>query len=140
MAGYCELRGMHDDSWTDFDVDIMISDYEEEGNVVDGEAAGRSKLAAWMIRDPKGAFIGHKITFLRKGSSVEKFDALWDWIKTHSVDDYIYIRAAENQSTIEYAAYYTSFKRKLDYVQDGVNYWGSITVNFIPIKPTITPS
>ena len=139
MAGYCELRGANDTKWTDFDATVMIGAYEETLEVLDGEAAGRSKLRGRMIRDPIGVFIGHKITFLRNGS-VEDFDALWEWLKVHSVEDSIWIRAADNQTSIEYEAYYTSASRQLESAQNGVNYWGSITVNFIPMDPQIVPS
>ena len=117
----------------------MITDYEETVNVLDGEAAGRSKLRGRMIRDPIGAFLGHKITFQRDGS-VESFDALWSWLLAHSVEDSVYIRAADNQKTIEQEVYYTSFGRKLEKGEDEVNYWGAITVNFIPMDPHVTPT
>lgn len=139
MAGYCQVRGINDISWTDFDVNVMIMDYEEHVDVLDGEAAGRSKIRGKMIRDPMGAFLGHKIVFQRY-LSVEEFDALWDWLFAHSVDDYIWLRAADGQSTIDQKVYYTSFSRKLESVQNGVNYWNDISANFIPIDPALTPS
>lgn len=140
MAGYCELKGMNDLSFTDFDCKVLIVDYEETVNVLDGEAAGRSKLRGRMIRDPLGAFIGHKITFLRDGSE-ESFDSLWDWLKAHCVEDYVYLRAADGQTIIDHKVYYTSFGRKIESVDDnGVRHWGSISVNFIPIEPDIVPS
>ena len=135
---YCELKAAGDQTYTAFDAKVSISDYEETFNVVDGEAAGRSKMRGHMIRDPLGCFIGHKISFFR-GDSVEGFDALWDWLKIHSVDDSVWIRAADGQTAIEYEAYYTSGGRKLESVHNGVNYWGPITVNFIPIDPQIEP-
>lgn len=138
MAGYCQVRGINDTSWTDFDVDVMIMDYEENMNVVDGEAAGRTKLTGSMIRDPLGTFLGHKITFQRYRSP-EAFDALWTWFFAHSMDDYIWLRAADGQTTIDQKVYYTSLTRNLEKAKDGVNYWNSISGNFIAIDPALTP-
>ena len=143
MPGYCDLRGTNETEWTSFDVDVMLMDYEETINVLDGEAAGRSKLRGRMIRDPIGAFLGHKVVFARSGmdsAAVAAFDNLWNWLKQHSVDDSVYIRAADGQDSIEYEAYYTNLNRKLEYVEDGVRFWNNITVNFIPIDPTVVPT
>lgn len=138
---YCELMGKGDEDYIAFDAKVSISDYEENFNVLDGDNAGRNKNGH-LIRDVIGSYFGHKITFYRSGMSdaaVQGFDELWDWLKRHSVDDSINIRAADGQTTIEYEAYYTSGSRKLESVQNGVNYWNEITVNFIPIDPTVTP-
>lgn len=110
--------------------------------MVDGDNAGRSLGNARMIRDVMGTFFGHKITFYRSGMSddaVAAFDNLWNWLKRHSVDDSIFIRAADGQTTIAYEAYYTSGARKLKSVQNGVNYWDELSINFIPMKPQLTP-
>lgn len=139
---YCELKAHGDAAYTAFDVTVSISDYEENFTVVDGDNAGRSLANARMIRDVKGTFFGHKITFYRSGMSadaVTAFDALWDWLKAHSVDDSIFIRAADGQTAVEYEAYYTSGARKLKSVQDGMNYWDELSVNFIPMEPQLTP-
>ena len=138
---YLELKGQDDSAYTAFDAIVSISDYEENFNVLDGSAAGRS-LNGHLIRDPIGAYFGHKVTFKRSGMSaaaVANFDALWTWLKEHSVDDSVWIRAADNQTSITYEAYYTSATRKLESVQDGVNYWGEIAINFIPIDPQLRP-
>lgn len=135
---YCELKGAGEKEYTSFDAIVSISDYEEYLEVLDGDNAGRSVLNGRMIRDVLGAYIGHKITFYR-GKSVEDFDRLWDWLKEHSVDDSIMIRAADDQTVMEYEAYYTSATRRLETSMDGVNYWGSISMNFIPMEPQIYP-
>ena len=70
-----------------FDVDVAISDLEESFNVLDGPNAGRA-MNGGMIRDIIGTYIGHKITFFN-GKSNKDFDALWDYLVAHSVDDYV---------------------------------------------------
>ena len=139
MAGFCELKSRSDFNYIDFDAKVMVSDYEESVDALDGENVGRGKLRGRMIRDVLGAFIGHKVTFQRDGS-VEEFDRLWDWLKVHIVDDSIWIRAADGQGTIEYEAYYTVSEIELEKVEGGVRYYKAITVNFIPIDPQLIPA
>ena len=122
-----------------FDVDVAISDYEESFDVLDGENAERSVLTGRMIRDSIGTYIGHKVTFFN-GKSNEAFDALWDYLVKHSVDDSVMLEAADGQRTIAYEAYYTHGQRKLKKVEDGVNYWDELEVNFIPMDAQVKPS
>lgn len=129
---YCKINGIS------FDATVAISAIEENFNVLDGDNAGRSKLNGHMIRDIIGTYIGHKITFFN-GKNDTSFDALWDYLKAHSVDDSVALEAADDQSSISYDAYYTSGTRKLRTVADGTNYWDEIEVNFIPIDPQVTP-
>jgi len=129
---YCKINGIS------FDATVAISAIEENFNTLDGDNAGRSKLNGHMIRDIIGTYIGHKITFFN-GKSNTGFDALWDYLKAHSVDDSVSLEAADGQSSLSYEAYYTSGTRKIRTVADGVNYWDEIEVNFIPIDPQVTP-
>lgn len=121
-----------------FDATVAISDYEETFNVLDGPNAGRSTGTGRMIRDVLGTYIGHKITFFNSGNN-EAFDALWEYLKIHSVDDSVTLEAADGQTTISYQAYYTSGSRSLPRVHNGVNYWDKLEVSFVPIAPQITP-
>lgn len=128
---YCKINGQA------FDVTVAISDLEENFNVLDGEEAGRP-LSGSMIRDIIGTYIGHKITFFN-GKSDTDFDALWDYLIAHSVDDHVALEAADGQSSISYDAYYTSGSRKIRTVADGVNHWDEIEINFIAMDPQVTP-
>ena len=122
---------------TVWDVDVGIAEYEENFNILDGENAGRVKANARMIRDIYGTFLGHKITFFRRGNNVAEFDALWDYLKQPR--ESIQLEAADGQTTISYEAYYTSGSRKLQKVENGVNYWDQLQINFIPMEAQITP-
>lgn len=119
-----------------FDATVAISDIEENFNVLDGPNANRS-MSGSMIRDVIGTYIGHKVTFFN-GNDAE-FDALWDYLVAHSVDDSVMLDAADGQSSISYEAYYTSGTRKIRNVSDGVNHWDQIEVSFIPIDPQVRP-
>ena len=132
LLNYVKING------TSFDVDVAISNYEEYFEVLDGENAGRS-AAGRMIRDVIGTYIGHKVTFFG-GKNSAAFDALWSYLLQHSVDDYVWLEAADNQTQISYAAYYTSGSRKLSRVNDGTNYWDELSINFVPIDAAIRPN
>lgn len=120
-----------------FDVTVAISDITESFNVLDGENAGRV-MTGRMFRDIIGTYIGHNVTFFN-GKSNKDFDALWDYLIAHSVDDSVEIEAADGQTTITYEAYYTSGQRHIRTVDGGVTYWEEITVNFIPMEAQVTP-
>lgn len=120
-----------------FDVTVAISSIEESFNVLDGENAGRV-LSGKMVRDVIGTYIGHKVTFFN-GKSHSDFDALWDYLIAHSVDDSVLLEAADGQSSLSYQAYYTSGTRTLRTAADGVNQWDEIEINFIPMDAQVKP-
>lgn len=127
----CRINGI------DFDVTVAISDFEESFNVLDGENAGRV-LSGRMVRDIIGTYIGHKVTFF-SAKSQKDFDALWDFLIQHSVDDFVTVELADGQTTMNYEAYYTSGSRKLYKREKGVNYWDKIEVNFVPMDAQVRP-
>lgn len=128
---YCKINGQS------FDVTVAISDIEETFNVLDGSNAGRV-MSGRMIRDVIGTYIGHKITFFN-GKSNADFDALWDYLISHSVDDYVNLEAADGQASLSYQAYYTSGTRSLRSAADGTNVWDEIEINFIPMDAQVKP-
>lgn len=129
---YIKLNGI------EFDAEVAISAYNRNFNVADGDNVGRV-LSGRMIRDVIGTYIGNKITVFRRGDNYEGLDRFWDYLVTHSVDDSVMLEAADGQRTISYEAYYTSASQDMEKSEDGVNYWGEIQVNFIPMEPQITP-
>ena len=66
-----------------------------------------------------------------------EFDALWDYLKQPR--ESVQLEAADGQTTLSYEAYYTSGSRKLQKVENGVNYWDQLQINFIPMEAQITP-
>ncbi|ODU56968.1 MAG: hypothetical protein ABT01_02985 [Clostridium sp. SCN 57-10] len=131
MPNYIKINGQS------FDATVAISDIEENFSVLDGENAGRS-MTGRMVRDIIGTYIGHKVTFFN-GKGNAGFDALWNYLVAHSVDDYVMLEAADGQSAISYQAYYTSGTRRLRTVQNGVNCWDEIEINFIPMDAQVQP-
>lgn len=129
---YIKLNGI------EFDAEVAISSYNRNFNVLDGPNAGRV-LAGRMVRDIIGTYIGHKIKVFRRGDNYEGLDRFWDYLVAHSVDDSVMLEAADGQSTISYEAYYTSGTQDIETVMNGVNYWGEIEVNFVPIDAQVKP-
>lgn len=130
---YIKLNGI------EFDADVAISKYNRNFNVLDGETAGRV-MTGRMIRDIIGSYLGHKITVFRRGNNYKGLDEFWDYLYQHSIDDSVMLEAADGQKTIEYEAYYTSASQDLEKVENGVNYWGQIEVNFIPMDSQLKPA
>lgn len=130
---YIKLNGI------EFDADVAISSYNRNFNVLDGENTGRVIGRGRMIRDIIGTFIGHKLTVFRRGDNYEGLDRFWDYLVAHSVDDSVMLEAADGQTTISYEAYYTSGSQDIEKVENGVNYWGEIEINFIPMEAQVTP-
>lgn len=129
---YIKLNGI------EFDADVAISAYTRSFNVLDGKNAGRV-MTGRMIRDVIGTYIGHKVRVFRRGNNYDGLDAFWDYLVEHSVDDFVLLEAADGQTTIEYEAYYTSGTQEIEKVENGVNYWGEIEINFIPMEAQVTP-
>jgi hypothetical protein len=129
---YIKLNGK------EFDADVAISSYNRNFNVLDGDNAGRV-MTGRMVRDVIGTYIGHKITVFRRGDNYAGLDDFWDYLVDHSVDDSVMLEAADGQSTISYEAYYTAASQDIERVVDGVNYWGEIEINFIPMEAQVKP-
>lgn len=121
-----------------FDVNVAISAYSRNFNVLDGENAGRT-LSGRMVRDVIGTYIGHNVTVFRKGNNYQGLDAFWDYLIQHSTDDSVLLEAADGQKTISYQAYYTSGTQDIEKVENGINYWDEVQVNFIPIDAQYRP-
>ncbi len=119
-----------------FDADVAISKYNRYFNVLDGENAGRV-MTGRMVRDVIGSYLGHKITVFRRGDNYAGLDEFWDYLFQHSVDDSVMLEAADGQTTIAYEAYYTSASQDIEKAESGVNYWGEIEVNFIPMDAQV---
>lgn len=121
-----------------FDVNVAISKLNRNFNVLDGDNAGRT-TSGLMIRDIIGTYIGHKVTFFRKGNNYTALDQLWDYLVLHSVDDSVMLEVADGQSTISYAAYYTSGSQDIEIVTEGINYWDEFEISFVPMMAQKTP-
>lgn len=129
---YIKLNGK------EFDADVAISSYNRNFNVLDGENSGRV-MTGRMVRDIIGTYIGHKIRVFRRGDNYARLDEFWDYLIEHSVDDSVMLEAADGQTSISYEAYYTTGSQDIERVVNGVNYWGEIEINFVPMDAQVKP-
>lgn len=129
---YIKLNGK------EFDADVAISSYNRNFNVLDGENSGRV-MTGRMVRDIIGTYIGHKIRVFRRGDNYAGLDEFWDYLIEHSVDDGVMLEAADGQTSISYEAYYTTGSQDIERVVNGVNYWGEIEINFVPMDAQVKP-
>lgn len=129
---YIKLNGK------EFDADVAISSYNRNFNVLDGENSGRV-MTGRMVRDIIGTYIGHKIRVFRRGDNYAGLDEFWDYLIEHSVDDSVMLEAADGQTSIFYEAYYTTGSQDIERVVNGVNYWGEIEINFVPMDAQVKP-
>ena len=121
-----------------FDADVAIMQYSRDFNVVDGPNAGRV-ISGRMVRDVIGTYLGRKVKVSRRGDNYQGLDDFWDYLVLHSVDDSVMVEAADGQTTISFEAYYTSAKQEIEHVDGGINWWGDIEVNFIPMDAAVRP-
>lgn len=129
---YIKLNGK------EFDADVAISSYNRNFNVLDCENSGRV-MTGRMVRDIIGTYIGHKIRVFRRGDNYAGLDEFWDYLIEHSVDDSVMLEAADGQTSISYEAYYTTGSQDIERVVNGVNYWGEIEINFVPMDAQVKP-
>ena len=129
---YIKLNGK------EFDADVAISSYNRNFNVLDGENSGRV-MTGRMVRDIIGTYIGHKIRVFRRGDNYAGLDEFWDYLIEHSVDDSVMLEAADGQTSISYEAYYTTGSQDIERGVNGVNDWGEIERNFVPMDAQVKP-
>lgn len=130
---YIKINGI------EFDAEVAISEYKRNFNTLHGSNAGRV-MTGTMILDPIGTYLGRNITFFRKGDNYKGLDDLWDYLVEHSLDiNGVSLEAADGQSTLTFQAYYSSSEQSIERVENGVNYWGEFSVNFIPMDAQVRP-
>lgn len=130
---YIKINGI------EFDAEVAISEYKRNFNTLHGENAARVMTGS-MILDPIGTYLGRNITFFRRGDNYQGLDRLWDYLVEHSLDiEGVTLEAADGQSTLSFQAYYSSSEQSIERVENGINYWGEFSVNFIPIHAQVKP-
>jgi hypothetical protein len=114
--------------------DVSVIELSENFNILYSENTGRT-IAARMVLDPLGTFLGHKVTVKRKNGSEDDFDALFNEISQPRAEG-VWITAVHDQSTISYEAYISNGERRLKSINPKTNkvYWDTITINIIPME------
>lgn len=119
---------------------VKILEIERNFNIMDTENAGRVISKGAMTLDRIGTFYGHKVTFARDKATISEYDELWDYLSVPR-NSGIAVEMPYNQYTIKYNAYVSSGSQKLKRIdtENGVEYWDTFPVNFVPMEAQVTP-
>lgn len=120
-----------------YNVRVPREGIKRSGQVLDGDAAGRSANTAAMIRDIKGTFYNYSITIDTNETAPAEYDRLYNILT--APEDYHTLKVPYGQGTMTFKAYVTSAEDTLISMENGVNIWGGLTVNFIATAPARTP-
>ena len=113
--------------------DVCVLSIEENFKILDSENSGRSIAEKGrMIREIVGTFLGHKVTFRRRGSNLAAFDNLFEVLRR--AQEYHSVKIVHNQTTITYDAYVTTGVRKVERVEGSKVLWGELEVEFVPME------
>ena len=122
---------------TSFDV-LGVIKIGRSFHVEEDSNAGKA-ISGRRIRSIVGTYLSHTFSVYRDPSNVADFDAFWDFLVQHSVDESVTLEAADGQTTVSYEAYYKAAKQELDWRNNNTNLWGRITITFESIEPQVTP-
>ncbi len=119
---------------------VRVLEIERNFNIMDTENAGRVISEGAMTLDRIGTFYGHKVTFTRGSATVSEYDELWDYLSVPR-NSGISVDIVYNQKTLKYNAYVSSGTQKLKKIDtgNGIVYWDTFSVNFIPMKAQVVP-
>lgn len=129
---YCIINGVK--------YNVRVLELEENWNVLYSENTGRVIGSGAMILDPIGTFIGHTVTFARKGNDRQSFDNLYHYLRLPRTQG-LNVEFADGQASIAYKAYVSSGKRKAARIDENAGniYWDSFQANFIPMEAQVLP-
>jgi len=121
--------------------DVRVTALYRNFNILYTENTQRTlAVGALMHLDPLGAFHGHKIKFQRRGSNLQEFDELYNFLSTPRKTG-IPVEIAFNQTTISYNAYVSNGEqglKRIDKVKNIV-YWDEFEINIIPMEAQVIP-
>lgn len=106
---------------------------------VEEDSNAGTAISGRRIRSIVGTYLSHTFEVYRDPANVAAFDAFWDFLQAHSVDESVTLEAADGQTTVSYEAYYTAAKQELDWRNNDTNLWGRIVITFESIEPQVTP-
>ena len=114
--------------------DVINSEITRSFQVLDGENAGRT-MDFEMHRDVGGTFYNY--TWKIEPRNITEYDELYEILSAPV--DYHNIVVPYGQTTKSFKAYVTSGQDVLKRQEDGVNYWGELSINFVAMSPNRLP-
>lgn len=129
MISLCKIDGVEYDS--------IVTAIQEKTEILEGANSGVAISRDREIRDITGIKIGHAVTFDPDNDPVA-FDALYEYL-FGSIRQSVIVEIVHNQKTIAYEAAYNTCDRSVSHIDDdnGVVYWGELTIDFRPIENQI---
>jgi len=121
----------------EYDVKIPVGGFQRKGEILDGDAAGRSKSGN-MIFDTIGTYYNYYIKVKRSGNNLADYDALYQVVTSPSVRAHTIV-IPYAQGTITFDAYVSGVTDELKKVKDENKYWDNMTIDIIATAPYRTP-
>ncbi len=118
-----------------YDVIVPENGLKRKGSVLDGEKAGRL-LSGSMERDIIGTYYNYTLQIETNRLNPAAYDALFE-VLTAPVD-YHMVSFPYGQDTLTFRAYVSNVEDTLKIIQNGVRYWGDVSVNFVAMDPART--
>ena len=119
-----------------YNVRIPENGIKRSGQVTDGSNAGRN-ISGAMIRDIIGTFYNYTISIEADDTDLEEYDNLFETLSA-PVSDHT-LTVPYGQETLTFQAYITDVSDTLEHIDEHGNHWGSLTLNFIAMKPQRRP-
>ena len=120
-----------------YDVIVPVGGFKRKGDMLDGANVGRATSGA-MIFDTIGMYYNYSLTINRSGNNVPAYDALYEALTNPSMRAHT-VEMLYGQGTITFTAYVSGITDELDKVENGVQYWDSMTLDIIAVKPYRAP-
>lgn len=118
-----------------YDVIVPENGLKRKGQVLDGEKAGRLLIGS-MERDIIGTYYNYTLQIETNRLNTADYDRLFE-VLTAPVD-YHMVSFPYGQEMLTFRAYVSNLEDTLKIIQNGVRYWGGVSVNFIAMDPART--
>lgn len=116
-----------------YDVDVWCDELDESFEKLSADTSGRTQDGTMYI-DMIGTCYIYTLHIGRKsGTDVAQYDKLFEVLSEPVA--FNHVEFPHGQKLLSFDAYITSGSRKLLRQYNGKNYWGDITIKFIPRAP-----
>lgn len=115
---------------------LHVSSLKRSFSVLDGPNVGRV-MSYDMVRDVGGTFYNYSLSFDPYLSDPAEYDAFYEVISA-PVDCHM-IEVPYGQGTMSFKAYVTNGEDDLLMLEENINAWDNLSINFIAMSPQRRP-
>jgi len=115
-----------------YNVTVPAGGIKRSASVLDGDNAGRVK-SGLMIRDIIGTYYNYTVQIETSRLDVEAYDRLYE-VLTAPVNSHLLV-IPYGQTTLRFYAYVTNAEDSIRTIDNGKNFWGGLSINFIAMEP-----